>query len=44
MKRLLTVLALGASLGFAGAAAAQDITVGVAGPMTGADTPRSARR
>jgi branched-chain amino acid transport system substrate-binding protein len=28
-------VALGASLALAGAASAQDITVGVAGPMTG---------
>ncbi len=37
MKKLLTVLALGASLGFAGTAAAQDITVGLAGPLTGSE-------
>ena len=37
MKKLLTVLALGASLGFAGAASAQDITVGLAGPLTGSE-------
>jgi len=36
MKKLwLTALALGAGLGLAGAASAQDLTIGVAGPMTG---------
>src|SRR5574342_1351787 len=35
MKKLLSVLALGAGLGLAGPAAAQDIVIGYAGPMTG---------
>jgi branched-chain amino acid transport system substrate-binding protein len=37
MKRLLTALALGAGLGLAGPAAAQDIVVGLAGPITGSE-------
>lgn len=35
MKKLLAVLALATGLGFAGPAAAEDIVVGYAGPMTG---------
>jgi branched-chain amino acid transport system substrate-binding protein len=35
MKRLVAVLTLAAGLGFAGAATAQEIVVGYAGPMTG---------
>ncbi len=35
MQKLLSVLALGAGLGLAGPAAAQDIVIGYAGPMTG---------
>jgi len=34
-KPLVAGLALGTSLTLAGAASAQDITIGVAGPMTG---------
>jgi branched-chain amino acid transport system substrate-binding protein len=37
MKRLLTVLALGAGIGLAGPASAQDVVVGLAGPLTGSE-------